>query len=145
MKYFVFFVLLNLFVCLAYSQKTCEKADACTPCQQELYKFKFVNENDIDEQLPEDKCLVGPTYVYHITQEKKSLPSADDKKTAIEYAINKTCAETQGCTGEYAKFAYIEIDTACSKEIIQGTKDGERAQQSITNYYLAAPLKGHIC
>ena len=112
MKYFVFFALLNLFVCLAYSQKTCEKPEDCTPCQQVLYKYQIdANNTDgtIETLPPEDKCYVGQTYVYHFSQEM-----------GIELAINKTCdLLNTTCNKGYFKFAYQDVSDECSKDILK--------------------------
>src|ERR1041385_9444094 len=117
MKYSVFFVLLSLFVCLAYSQETCEQA---------LNKY---NVDVVPKTQPKDKCLVLPSFLFHLSENGKALtqPSPNDLKKVVGDAADKTCADTKECTDSYAVAAYKEIDTACGAEITKGSSIGSKA------------------
>jgi hypothetical protein len=149
MKYFAFFLLLNLFVCLAYSQKTCEEMfeqnQPCTPCQQTLHKYNV----KVDLKNPsEDKCLFAPSLLFHLSEIQGTITnttSVDDKKKIVGEVIDKTCEDTKECTESYAVTAYKEIDSACSAEIIQDSSFVNEAYTAIISFYTAIPLKAFLC
>jgi hypothetical protein len=148
MKYFTFFLLLNLFVCIAYSQKTCEEEfgqdSPCSLCQAALHKY---NVNTDFKTSPEDKCLLIPSLSFHFSENKNAIANStsDDKKKLVGDVINKTCEDTKQCSESFAVTAYKDVDTACRQEILSGSPLGDRAQTTIVNYYTAIPLKAFLC
>lgn len=149
MKYSAVFVLLSFFVCLAYSQETCERyfnqTQPCTPCQQVLQKHNVISTSE--SEPPKNKCFFLPSLAFHISETKKSITDTtpiDDKKKIIKESVSKTCDEAKECTESYAVAAYKEIDSACGAGILSNSSV-QGSETAIMAFYTAIPFKGFLC
>jgi hypothetical protein len=169
MKSFSFFILLNVlnFFAYAYAQDqeiTCEQnfdlqGKTCTPCQQALFKHKVnIIFGQANQQLP-DKCDIFGLYVkYSFENTVDIVTPAETTKKVVKENIENTCAEAAACNESDAKSAYTEIDKACDEELnqyysVEGTAKeapplnnaGLLAEEGITKYYAAIPLRDIFC
>ncbi|CAG8542421.1 5132_t:CDS:2 [Funneliformis mosseae] len=161
MKYYILpFALFNI-ILLAYAQDkiTCEQqfslqGTKCTPCQQTLHKYPFVDLNSfINKQPPSDKCLVASIFQYHLTEgNAASTPNDLLDPVNVKNALDKTCADTanNACSEDYVERVYTEIDKTCDAELnknFNGTPDpiGSTAFATLIIFYASIPTRTYFC
>ncbi|CAI2185601.1 5122_t:CDS:2 [Funneliformis geosporum] len=162
MKYFILpFALFNTLL-LAYAQEsfTCEQefnlqGTTCTPCQQTLHKYPFIDIYSItNKQPPSDKCLIIPLFQYYLSEgNAASTPDTLLDPVNVNNALDKTCADTANgaCSEDHVVSTYTEVDKNCDAELnnyfTTGTTDiiGTKAFTTLIVFYTAIPVRSFYC